>query len=179
MVGRSPTWGTDVHRPSYDASRQPGARATCSAPNRAHPTKGVISATFVGQIKPIDLSRGPCSARGQLGVVRGIGWWVGPWHAACTPSQDDVFRVLYASRGPHRAALLGGDTQFLYRTCAGGRELRNLLLRSLLVALIAIPFIAAYDPNPRRGLKKAVAMFAGFCFFYMLALGLLYARLPS
>lgn len=179
MVGRSPTWGTDVHRPSYDASRQPGARATCSAPNRVHPTKSVISETFVGQIKPIDLSRGPCSARGQLGVVRSIGWWVGPWHAACTPSQDDVFACSsrLAVRIVRRCSVKTASS--LYRTCAGGRELRNLLLRSLLVALIAIPFIAAYDPNPRRGLKKAVAMFAGFCFFYMLALGLLYARLPS
>jgi hypothetical protein len=56
---------------------------------------------------------------------------------------------------------------------------RNLILRSVLVALIAIPFLAAYDKNARRGLKKVVFLFAGFCFLYMLALRFIYPRLPS
>lgn len=57
--------------------------------------------------------------------------------------------------------------------------MRNLILRSVLLAIIAIPFFAAYDTNARRGLKKVVFLFVGFCFFYMLALRFIYPRLPS
>ena len=57
--------------------------------------------------------------------------------------------------------------------------MRNLLLRSALIALIAIPFLAAYDKNAMRGLKKTTFFFAGFLFLYMLALVLLYPRLGS
>lgn len=57
--------------------------------------------------------------------------------------------------------------------------MRNLLLRSVLVAMIAIPFFAARDTNARRGLKRAVFLFAAFCFVYMFALRFIYSRLPS
>ena len=35
--------------------------------------------------------------------------------------------------------------------------MRTLLLRSVIFALLTIPFIAARDPNPVRGLKKGMA----------------------
>mgnify|MGYP007034370443 FL=1 len=56
-------------------------------------------------------------------------------------------------------------------------KVRDLILRSVLVALIGIPFIAAYDRNPRRALKKVVWLFGGFCVFYMLALRFVYPSL--
>lgn len=55
--------------------------------------------------------------------------------------------------------------------------MRNLLLRTALVAIVAIPFIAAFDPNPRRGLKKVAVWFGAFCLVYMVALYFLYPRL--
>jgi hypothetical protein len=55
--------------------------------------------------------------------------------------------------------------------------MRTLLLRSLLFAVLAIPFIAAREPNPMRGLKKTVALLIGFNLLYMLALRFLYPHL--
>ncbi len=55
--------------------------------------------------------------------------------------------------------------------------MRDFVLRSLLVAVIVIPFVAARDPNPVRGLKKALAWFVGFNLLYMLALQFLYPYL--
>ncbi len=52
--------------------------------------------------------------------------------------------------------------------------MRDLILRSVLFAMILIPFLAARDPHPRRALKKAVAWFVAFNVFYMLALRFLY-----
>ncbi len=52
--------------------------------------------------------------------------------------------------------------------------MRNLVLRSLLLALLTIPFVAAREPHPRRALKKALLLFVGFNLFYMLALRFLY-----
>jgi hypothetical protein len=55
--------------------------------------------------------------------------------------------------------------------------MRTLLLRSLLFAVLAIPFITAREPNPVRALKKTLAVFAGFTFLYMLALRFIYPHL--
>ena len=52
--------------------------------------------------------------------------------------------------------------------------MRDLILRSMLIAVLVIPFIAARDPHPRRGLTKAVVWFVVFNLFYMLALRFLY-----
>jgi hypothetical protein len=55
--------------------------------------------------------------------------------------------------------------------------MRTLLLRSVIFALLTIPFIAARDPNPVRGLKKALALFIAFNALYMLALRFIYPHL--
>jgi hypothetical protein len=55
--------------------------------------------------------------------------------------------------------------------------MRTLLLRSLLFALLAIPFIAAREPSPIRGLKKTLALLVAFNLLYMLALRFLYPHL--
>lgn len=55
--------------------------------------------------------------------------------------------------------------------------MRDLVLRTMLFALIVIPFMAAREPNPARGLKKAIAWFVGFNLLYMLALRFVYSRL--
>lgn len=52
--------------------------------------------------------------------------------------------------------------------------MRNLVLRSLLLALFTIPIIAALEPHPRRALRKALLLFVGFNVLYMLALRFLY-----
>ncbi len=51
------------------------------------------------------------------------------------------------------------------------------LLMSILIASIAFPIAAAQDPDPRRGVKKAVAGFLAFELFYLFALLLIYPRL--
>jgi hypothetical protein len=55
--------------------------------------------------------------------------------------------------------------------------MRSPLLQSLLAALLLIPIVAARDPRPRRGLKKALVWFLGFILLYALALRFLYPRL--
>lgn len=57
--------------------------------------------------------------------------------------------------------------------------MRNLLLRSVIFAIFIIPFVAARDPSPIRGLKKALGLFVIFNVLYMLALRLIYPHLPS
>jgi hypothetical protein len=54
---------------------------------------------------------------------------------------------------------------------------RSLLLQSLMLALLLIPIVAARDPRPRRGLKKAVVWFVGFSLLYAFALRFVYPRL--
>lgn len=55
--------------------------------------------------------------------------------------------------------------------------MRDFVLRSMLVALIVIPLVAAREPNPTRGLRKAILWFVGFNLLYMLALRFVYSRL--
>lgn len=52
--------------------------------------------------------------------------------------------------------------------------MRDLVLRSILIAMLVIPFVAARDPHPRRALAKGLLWFVGFNVFYMLALRFLY-----
>jgi hypothetical protein len=47
----------------------------------------------------------------------------------------------------------------------------------MLLALLVIPVVAARDPRPVRGLKKAFVWFVTFNLFYMLALRFLYPSL--
>ncbi len=55
--------------------------------------------------------------------------------------------------------------------------MRDFLLRSVLVAIIVIPFVAAREPHPVPAFKKALALFVGFNILYMLGLRFLYPYL--
>ena len=55
--------------------------------------------------------------------------------------------------------------------------MRSTLLQSLMLALLVIPFVAARDPRPLRGLKKAIVWFVGFNLFYLIALRFIYSHL--
>lgn len=55
--------------------------------------------------------------------------------------------------------------------------MRSVLLQSMLFALMIVPIVAARDPRPLRGLKKALLWFVAFNLFYAFALRLLYSRL--
>ena len=55
--------------------------------------------------------------------------------------------------------------------------MRDLVLRSILIAMLVIPFVAAREPDPRRALVKGVLWFLGFNVFYMLALRFVYPAL--
>jgi hypothetical protein len=51
---------------------------------------------------------------------------------------------------------------------------QKLLLISVILASVAIPVRAARDPDPRRGLRSAVALTAAFDFLYLIAVKYLY-----
>ena len=53
----------------------------------------------------------------------------------------------------------------------------KLLLVSILIAMIALPALAARDPNAQRGLKKTLVWFLAFNVFYLFAIRYLYLRL--
>jgi hypothetical protein len=53
----------------------------------------------------------------------------------------------------------------------------KLLLLSVLIAATAIPIWAAREPNPRKGLKKAIFYTFAFNAFYLFALRVIYPRL--
>ena len=55
--------------------------------------------------------------------------------------------------------------------------MRTILLRSVIFALLLIPFIAARERNPMRGLRMALALFVAFSVLYMLALRFVYPHL--
>lgn len=55
--------------------------------------------------------------------------------------------------------------------------MRDFILRSVMLAMLVIPFVAAREPNPVKALKKAVVWFVAFNFLYMLALRFIYPRL--
>jgi hypothetical protein len=53
----------------------------------------------------------------------------------------------------------------------------KLLLLSVIVGVIAIPILSAGDANPRRGLRKTVAIVAVFNLLYLLAIRFIYPHL--
>jgi hypothetical protein len=55
----------------------------------------------------------------------------------------------------------------------------KLLQLSILMALVAIPARAARDPNPAKGLRRALVRTAYFNVFYLIFLTLLYGHLAS
>ena len=57
--------------------------------------------------------------------------------------------------------------------------MRKTLLMSIVVAMIAIPMLAAREKNPVRAVKKALLYAFGFAIFYLLAIRFIYPRLPS
>lgn len=56
--------------------------------------------------------------------------------------------------------------------------MRAILLTSVLVATIAIPALAARDPDPRRALRHVVEWGLGFEIFYLFACRFIFERLP-
>jgi hypothetical protein len=55
----------------------------------------------------------------------------------------------------------------------------KLLQLSVLIAIIAIPARAARDPNPARGLRKALIHTIYFNLFYLFIIMFVYGRLAS
>ena len=55
----------------------------------------------------------------------------------------------------------------------------KLLQPSALIAIIAIPARAARDPNPARGLRKALIHTIYFNLFYLFIIMFVYGRLAS
>ena len=53
----------------------------------------------------------------------------------------------------------------------------KLLQLSVLLSIIAIPALAARDPNPAKGLKKALVQSLYFNLFYLFILMFVYGRL--
>ena len=51
------------------------------------------------------------------------------------------------------------------------------LLLSVVIMMIAIPVWTARDPNPRRGLKRAVVLTFVFNLFYLFAVRFIYPHL--
>jgi hypothetical protein len=58
---------------------------------------------------------------------------------------------------------------------ASGDDVGKALLASILIALIAIPLLAASDPNPRRGMKRALFGLLVFHLAYVALLLLVWA----
>jgi hypothetical protein len=50
------------------------------------------------------------------------------------------------------------------------------ILISIVIGLIALPILAARDPNPRRGLKRALAGLAAFTILYAFLLAFVLPR---
>ena len=56
--------------------------------------------------------------------------------------------------------------------------MRKTLLISIVIAMIAIPVLAAREQSPVRAIKKALLYTLGFAIFYLLAIRFIYPRLP-
>lgn len=57
--------------------------------------------------------------------------------------------------------------------------MQKLLLISVWLATIILPFIAAMDPSPRRGLRRLLVMMSGFIVFYVFSIVYILPRLPA
>ena len=55
--------------------------------------------------------------------------------------------------------------------------MRSILIQSVLVALIAIPILAAREKSAVRGFKKLILLYVSFGLFYTFALRFIYSRL--
>ena len=55
--------------------------------------------------------------------------------------------------------------------------MRAILIQSVLVALIAIPILAAREKSAVRSFKKLVLLYVSFGLFYTFALKYIYSRL--
>jgi formate-dependent nitrite reductase membrane component NrfD len=53
----------------------------------------------------------------------------------------------------------------------------KLLLQSVIIMTVAIPIFAARDPNPKRGMKRAVLLVFVFNLFYLFAVRFFYPHL--
>jgi hypothetical protein len=53
----------------------------------------------------------------------------------------------------------------------------KFLLLSVVIAVIALPILAARDANPQRGLKKALLLVTAFNFLYLFYVHYIYWRL--
>jgi hypothetical protein len=56
-------------------------------------------------------------------------------------------------------------------------EMKELVAQSVLIALVAIPLLAALDRRAARGLKLTLLFYVGFCVAYTLALRFIYPHL--
>lgn len=56
--------------------------------------------------------------------------------------------------------------------------MRKFVYMSMLIALVAIPLVAARDPSPARGLRRAVLGVALFVAAYVFAIVYVVPRLP-
>lgn len=54
--------------------------------------------------------------------------------------------------------------------------MRSVIVQSILLALLAIPIVAARERNATRGLKKAVLLWLVFMVFYTFALLFIFPR---
>ena len=50
------------------------------------------------------------------------------------------------------------------------------ILLSVMVATMAIPILAARDPNPKRGMRKTVTWFLAYVAFWVFACLVIYPR---
>ncbi len=53
----------------------------------------------------------------------------------------------------------------------------RMLLISILVAIVALPVLAAREPRPGKALKKSLFYFIAFNLFYLFSVRYLYLRL--
>jgi hypothetical protein len=57
--------------------------------------------------------------------------------------------------------------------------MQKLLLISIWVATIVLPFIASRDPFPRRALRRLLLLMGGFVAFYVFSIVYILPRLPA
>lgn len=57
--------------------------------------------------------------------------------------------------------------------------MQKLLLISIWLATIILPFLAAMDPSPRRGLRRLLLVMSGFIAFYVFSIVYILPRLPA
>lgn len=94
----------------------------------------------------------------------------GAVHRLCRSSPEEA-----APQGRWPGACVSGPQGLHGRR--KGLKMERLILISIVLALIAIPVLAARDENPRRGLKRALAGIMAFTFVYAFLLRVVLPRL--